>query len=1079
MEALQTQFNAVIELAPLDSIFKSEVVLVQSPGMSQWLKIGLSQHIGVAAQIDFPLPSSFIWRLYQSLLDDVPRESAFNKANLAWKIHSLLPDCLGLSHFESLKHYLDDDQDALKRYMLAEKIADVFDQYLMYRPDWLALWESGQDRLNDTDVSIAPWQPDLWRKVVHYTKTLGQSHWHRANMHESLLSAIDTAPQSKFPDRISIFGISALPPAQLEVMEKLSRRTEVLIYLFNPSEHYWGDLLDEKTHAKIKARYSSLPNVENVNGQYFQVGNPLLSSWGKLGKEYLEQLLSLDAQWLDRFQDDFNESLLSSIQREVYHVAFKGEAVPPTNDWYINADGKIAISAEDNSVLLVDCHTPLREVELLHDYLLNCFAEDPHLTPKDVIVMMPDVGTFSPYIEAVFGGAKGSRFIPYAISDLALEQEKPILQSFIQLVELPFSRFKRSDILDLLAVDAISSKFEISPEDYQQIEVWLSRAAIKWGIDGEHKSSFGLPHVELNTWKLGLDKLLLGYVSGNETNPFNGIYGLDEVEGMASSSLAKIVAFIDALIEVKQKLDLDATLLEKASLLKTMIQTFYDEESESSWDLLQVQQVITALEEHANSGDFNGKVSARVVAYLIKQGLKEKGVGQRFLVGSVNFCTLMPMRAVPFKIVCLLGMNDQDYPKQVQPIGFDLVTCAKRRKGDRSRKFDNRYLFLEAILSARSKLYISYLGRSCFNNEPLMPSVLVSELLEYLDRAFYIEANSMSLSPSKHIHIEAPLQPFNALHYQNGELQSYNPTWAISENTLEKFNEESQKLNVTIEGEVEFAAFVKALIKPQAAFYQQTLGVRIASIEPFEEDDEPFSLDPLSRYQLLDESLRCNLSQTPIDEAQWLQRGVLPSQEIGTLALIDIETRTTKLASELRGVCKNKLVPQELYIECDRVTLLGWFDAIFADKQVFYRSASVKAKDKITGFLWHCAACVAGLNVTTYVMGLDDEVSFAPFEAVKAREYLGKWVQFYRDCMTSPQPFFATSSFEYAMTLDFQRAQEKFSGGQFIGVGDSEDPYVGICFNSLLEVEKEFCQLSLELLGPIVEHAKERRYEGA
>ena len=250
MEALQTQFNAVLALAPLDSLFKKEVVLVQSPGMSQWLKIGICETVGVSAQIDFPLPSSFIWRLYQSLLSDIPNESAFNKPNLAWKIVSLLPNCLTLPDYEPLKKYLEDDSDGPKCFSLCEKIADVFDQYLMYRPDWLALWEEGHDALPDTDVSAAPWQPDLWRKLVHYTNELGQSPWHRANMHRNLLTAIETAPSHLLPERISIFGISALPPSQIEIFNALAKRTDVLLYLFNPSEHYWGDLTDEKTLAK-------------------------------------------------------------------------------------------------------------------------------------------------------------------------------------------------------------------------------------------------------------------------------------------------------------------------------------------------------------------------------------------------------------------------------------------------------------------------------------------------------------------------------------------------------------------------------------------------------------------------------------------------------------------------------------------------------------------------------------------------------------------------------------------------------------------------------------------------------------
>ena len=195
------------------------------------------------------------------------------------------------------------------------------------------------------------------------------------------------------------------------------------------------------------------------------------------------------------------------------------------------------IQADDTSIVLSDCHTPLREVERLHDYLLNLFNENKALTPKDIIVMMPDVGTYSPYIEAVFGGAEGRRFIPYALADLAIEQEKPVLSSFASLADLPYSRFGVSDILDLLQVTQIAEKFNLESHEYEQIGFWLERVGVKWGLDAAHKDSFGLPAIDLNTWQHGLNRLLLGVAQRDEQLPFSGIYSADEVEGMALNSL--------------------------------------------------------------------------------------------------------------------------------------------------------------------------------------------------------------------------------------------------------------------------------------------------------------------------------------------------------------------------------------------------------------------------------------------------------------------------------------------------------------------------------------------------------------
>lgn len=285
------------------------------------------------------------------------------------------------------------------------------------------------------------------------------------------------------------------------------------------------------------------------------------------------------------------------------------------------------------------------------------------------------------------------------------------------LTDLPNNRFCVSDILDLLGVAPIAEQFNLESHEFDLIRYWLDQVSVKWGLNDSHKSEYGLPKIPLNTWQHGLNRLLLGVATNDEQTPFASIYPADEVEGMSVAVLNKLIGFVDALIWLKLQLSSEKTLTNFAAILREAMALFYSSESEQSWDLLKLEQIIENIEKHHENGDIQAPVSAKILAYLVKQGVREKGVGQRFLAGAVNFCTLMPMRAIPFKVVCMLGLNDADYPRTVQPIGFDLVAHSTRRKGDRSRKLDDRYLFLEALLSARENLYISYIGRSCFNNE--------------------------------------------------------------------------------------------------------------------------------------------------------------------------------------------------------------------------------------------------------------------------------------------------------------------------------------------------------------------------
>ncbi|WP_125716399.1 exodeoxyribonuclease V subunit gamma [Pseudoalteromonas rubra] len=1090
MEALQAQFTTLLKQAPLEDPFANEIVLVQSPGMSQWLKNGLSRDIGYAAQVEFPLPLSFIWQLYQQFLPDVPKESPFNKNNMSWKLFTLLPQKLSNPLYEPLRVYLEEGSDLpqsdLKRFALCEKIADVYDQYLMYRPNWLEQWELGTDTLEDVDVGIAPWQPDLWRALVEHTHNLGQSPYNRANMHQQLLAKLADADITSLPQRISIFGLSAMATNQLEIFNALAQKIDVLLFFFNPSEHYWGDLVDEKTQAKILANYQVRPALDAQlqkqagEGNYYNTGNPLLSSWGKLGRDYLEQLLQTDARWLDGFVDQFDDSLLAQLQQEIYQLAFKGESLVDDPNWYVSPQGRLTIKEDDSSVLLCDCHTPLREVELLHDHLLTLFHEDPALTPKDIIVMMPDVGSYSPYIEAVFGSASGARKIPFALADMSIEQEKPVLNSFVTLTGLPFSRFSVSDILDLLGVEPIGKRFGVEQSEFVQIQTWLQQVAVKWGLDGQHKRDYGLPEIPLNTWRHGLQRLLLGIASADELTAYNEIYPADAVEGMAVNTLSKLIAFIEALEQAREQLLVATPLDEKCAVLRHMLADFYDQDTEQSWDLMQLHKVIDELEKHHINGDFAGPVDARIVLHQVRQGIKDKGVGQRFLAGAVNFCTLMPMRAVPFKVVCLLGMNDADYPRQVQPIGFDLVPYSRRRKGDRSRKLDDRYLFLEALLSARQQLYISYLGRSCYNNEPQVPSILVSELCEYLDRAFRYQDDT--LKPSEQLYRQAPLQPFSSEHYQSGPLHSFNPNWCPSQSQQPaELAQQPTEQAIALEppDELELPDFLRACLAPQRWFYQYTLGVRLVTLEEDTPDSEPFALDPLTRYQYLDEILHSELSDTPLPEAQLLQRAQLPQANVGVVELQKLKGRVAAMSGRLKDVMGEPMEPVEVCVQVGSTRLLGWLGDLYQGKQIFYRTASIKGKDRIRGYLMHLIANCVTPNTETHIYGLDEQVVFPPVSRDDAQVQLAKWQDFYAQLITRAVPFFAATSYEFCKTQDMSKALNKFQGGQYIGFGDSEDPYVALSFPSLQACEAEFTQWSNELLTPLIDLAQESRYETA
>ncbi len=1075
MEALLSQLLTHLDAHKPASIFAEQTVLVQSPGMSQWLTIHLAHQQGVCAQVAFPLPSSFIWRLYQTLLPNVPEQSAFNKANMAWKLFELLPSLLADDDFAPLANYLANTHDLTKRFALCEKIADVFDQYLMYRPEWVLAWEQGEQAptgLADDDADLR-WQSKLWQALFQTTQDKGQSHYHRANLHQGLLQAIEHAEQSQLPERLDIFGISAIPRLQLDVFSKLAERIDVNLYFFNPSPHYWGDVVDEKTRAKIDANYALKPELDKDADTHFFVGNPLLSSFGKLGRDYLEQLIERDAQWHDAFKTDFAENALGVLQQEIHDLAFKGRALEPSPLWYVSEEGKIPLSLSDSSIQFATCHSALREVEALHDYLLTLLSKDKTLTPKDIIVMMPDVASYAPLIDAVFGRFYGTeKAIPYAIADRTVAEEKPVLQSFLTLSQLPTLRFGKTEMLDLLLVPAISERFDLTQHDLTQISVWLDEVAVKWGFDGEHKASLGQAGLPLNTWHLGIQRLVLGaHFSADDA--YNGIYGHSAIEGRDTEVAGALLAFLAKLNHYKNKLSKAQSLASFATHLTALADDFYQRDDALAREFSELDNAIATLQTHYEQGDYQGEVDAALVHKVLEGALSQQGVGQRFLIGRVNFCTLMPMRAVPFKQVCLLGMNDADYPRNVVPTGFDLLNKTPRQKGDRSRKLDDRYLFLEALLSARDALYISYVGNSCVDNSVRLPSLLVSELMDTLSRVFYLEGDN-SEGVVNHLTRKHHLQPFHPDYYTDSALQSYDPTWLSDE-----VNASSKDAAVATDGMSVASQFnqiddvIFGLTKAQRCYFERVLGIKLDNLDAEAEDDEPFVTDHLTRYQIFGHLVQCALNDTPVDEAQLLQQGALPHGQGGKLTLNAFKEQLTPFIETVRALLPNERnegaleVNLHFALSSGDFNLQGWL-SVYQNQQLLYRPADLKGKDLISAYIQHlCANAITPTN--TALVALNQHLTLAPMAEDVAREQLMDLLELYISAHQAPLPFIAQTSYSFATKGQVDAAKLTFNGGYPHFNGEGKDAYVSAAFpNDDIIAQSAFQALSERVYRPIL-----------
>lgn len=363
--------------------------------------------------------------------------------------------------------------------------------------------------------------------------------------------------------------------------------------------------------------------------------------------------------------------------------------------------------------------------------------EDPTLTPRDIIVMVADIDSYSPFIQAVFGSAPADRYLPYAISDRRARQSHPVLEAFISLLSLPDSRFVSEDVLALLDVPVLAARFDITEEGLRYLRQWVNESGIRWGIDDDNVRELELPATGQHTWRFGLTRMLLGYAMESAQGEWQSVLPYDESSGLIAELVGHLASLLMQLNIWRRGLAQERPLEEWLPVCRDMLNAFFlpDAETEAAMTLIEQQwQAIIAEGLGAQYGD---AVPLSLLRDELAQRLDQERISQRFLAGPVNICTLMPMRSIPFKVVCLLGMNDGVYPRQLAPLGFDLMS-QKPKRGDRSRRDDDRYLFLEALISAQQKLYISYIGRSIQDNSERFPSVLVQELIDYIGQSHYL-----------------------------------------------------------------------------------------------------------------------------------------------------------------------------------------------------------------------------------------------------------------------------------------------------------------------------------------------------
>ena len=864
------KFTQNYPLAPLEQ----ETVLVQSNGIAQWLKINLAQASGIAAMVDVTLPARFQWQAYRAVLgDDIPKTSPFDKDRLTWRLMRLLPDLIAENpHFAPLKHYTSDDNDGRKLYQLSGRLADLFDQYAVYRADWLDSWVKGHDVLENNEPLEAEqlWQPELWRAV---SNDIGiDDYWNnRAELHQRFIDTAKNLSQrpAGIPPRVVVFGISSLPQQMLQVLDAIKGYTQILLCVHNPSQFHWADIVDGKEAlreaVKASSRLKHKPDLPEQpdDDELHQLAHPLLASWGKQGRDYIRLLDLYDETFakqeafntvkLELFEPHDTHHLLGQLQDDILNL----RPVQETREHWSTP------AKTDKSLQFHVCHSPQRELEVLHDQLLDAFARDPDLKPRDVMVMLPDVNTYAPYIDAVFGryhqrpGERDPRAIPYTIADQGERHQRPLMIALELLLQADQLRFTQTDLFNLLSVPAVQQRFDIHDDDLPQLKRWVREAGARWGLNSQQREQFYMPPAEeRNSWWFALKRMIAGYAIGeleaDHSSPWAEVEPYPEVSGLSAALVGCLADVVRALESWWQRTQTAQPLTDWVLHGEWLLQQFFETEDDSDHLLLaKLSDELYQLRDIGVEADNESLLRLPIFKDAWLERVDQQNLNQRFLAGAVNFATLMPMRAIPFKYVCVLGMNESDYPRSVPRVDFDLMTD-RYRPGDRSRRDDDRYLFLEAMLSARDCFYVSWVGYSAKDNSERTPSVLVAQLRDHLQQGWGVDVKNLT--------VEHKLQPFNTSYFSQEQpgYFTYASEWALAHGGAKNnHSTASQHRPESVERTLSINDIKRFIEEPARLYFNWHLDTYFGSDSEDLDDSEAFVMDNLQSWTLITRLVEC------------------------------------------------------------------------------------------------------------------------------------------------------------------------------------------------------------------------------
>ena len=1067
--------------------FSAEVIAVPSKGVERWVMQQLALRLGtahgrdgVAANIVFPSPSQLVGDAMSSLAGLAPNADPWVVSRLVWAVLAVMDESDPAPWSAMLAHHLGrDDFDAShrhgRRFATALKLAQLFTSYGDTRPSMIVDWLGSADT-DGFGVGLCHgmvWQAAFWRRV---RERIGVPS--PAERLPGLCATLREKPHLvDLPERLSVFGPTRLSRSQLVVLDALAVGRDLHLWLTHPSPAMWQALQGLQPAMRRKDDTTAL-----------RVSNPLLANLSRDVRE-LQQLLSDDIGDLHHAAENIRNSVLARMQDDIRHGRDPAQSAAP-----LSPDGSLAIHA---------CHGHVRQVEVLREALLHLFNDDDTLQARDIIVLCPDVDMFAPLIAAAFGPTNaphpGHR-LRVRLADRGPAHTNPLLQILQMLLVLADGRVTASEVLDLIAADPVARGFGFSESELETLRRWVADGGVRWGIGQMQRELFGMAGIRQNTFSTARDRLLLG-VSADEAELawLGTALPLDEVDSSDVDLAGRYAEFLDRLDVVLAGLQGPHTAQTWSTQLGEALDLLTEVGEADAWQRSQAGRFLGELTESAGDTE----LALPDMRAVLADEFRPRPTRSSFRTGEITVATLVPMRFVPHRVVAVIGLDDEAFPRLAHVDGDDILALDPCL-GERDPRSEDRQLLLDALMSAKDHLLFCYTGADPVTGARRPPPAPLADIIDTLTAT--VEAGTAVVT-------RQPLQPFDAANFSvpqpfSFDLQAYGAALAARRGARPVPAFVSVPLSPAAEDEVSLDDLVDFFTDPTMGFLRQRLGLSLPRDPDEASDALPLSVTGLAGWQIGERLLHEVLAGATMDAAiqAELRRGTLPPGQLGITTLDDIVTVVNAIRGAVvaaAGDAERRSVHVRLDLGSWRLT--GTIGDLYGTRLITSSYSTLAPKHRIAGWVRLLALRAHGLDCDAMVIGRHNQggKEVALSAPTDPAEVLAGLLDIRAAGLREPLPLGPETSYAYASRRksisdddahDFAaRVWMSTSTGTFRNKRENDERSISFVYGSdapfsvwwdrpapaaeqwsASEPPNRFAQLALRVLGPLIDHEQMR-----